>query len=52
MCSLILRQDDIIVLVKRKEKVMIPNGNLILREGDMVILYSEMRIANVTEIEI
>lgn len=47
-----ISRHSVIVLVKRKEKVMIPNGNLILREGDMVILYSEMRIANVTEIEI
>ncbi len=47
-----ISRHSIIVLVKRKEKVMIPNGNLILREGDMVILYSEIRIANVTEIEI
>ena len=31
---------------------MIPNGNLVLREGDMVILYSEMRIPEAEEIEI
>ena len=47
-----ISRHSVIVLVKRKNRVMIPNGNLILREGDMVILYSEMRIANVTEIEI
>ena len=47
-----ISRHSVIVLVKRKERVMIPNGNLILREGDMVILYSEMRIANVEEIEI
>ena len=47
-----ISRHSVIVLVKRKERVMIPNGNLILREGDMVILYSEVRIANVTEIEI
>ena len=47
-----ISRHSVIVLVKRKERVLIPNGNLILREGDMVILYSEMRIANVTEIEI
>ena len=47
-----ISRHSIIVLVKRKERVMIPNGNLILREGDMVILYSEVKIANVTEIEI
>ena len=47
-----ISRHSVIVLVKRKERVLIPNGNLILREGDMAILYSEMRIANVTEIEI
>ena len=47
-----ISRHSVIVLVKRKERVLIPNGNLILREGDIVILYSEMRIANVTEIEI
>ena len=44
-----ISRHSVIVLVKRKERVLIPNGNLILREGDMVILYSEMRIANVTQ---
>lgn len=47
-----ISRHSVIVLVKRKEKSMIPNGNLILREGDMVILYSEMRIAKAAEIEI
>lgn len=47
-----ISRHSVIVLVKRKDKVMIPNGNLILREGDMVILYSEMKIANAEEIEI
>ncbi len=47
-----ISRQSIIVLVKRKERVMIPNGNLILREGDMVILYSETKISNTTEIEI
>ena len=47
-----ISRHSVIVLVKRKEKVMIPNGNLILREGDMVILYSEVKIANAEEIEI
>lgn len=50
--NLDISRHSVIVLVKRKERVLIPNGNLILREGDMVILYSEMRIANVTEIKI
>ena len=47
-----ISRHSVIVLVKRKKKVMIPNGNLVLREGDMVIMYSEMRIPDVAEIEI
>ncbi|HJD02059.1 MAG TPA: ion transporter [Candidatus Mediterraneibacter excrementavium] len=47
-----ISRHSVIVLIKRKDKVMIPNGNLVLREGDMVILYSEMRIPEAEEIEI
>lgn len=47
-----ISRHSVIVLVKRRDKIMIPNGNLILREGDMVILYTEIRIAEGTEIEI
>ena len=43
---------SIIVLVKRRKKVMIPNGNMILREGDIVILYTQSKIAEGTDIEI
>ncbi len=47
-----ISRHSVIVLIKRKDRVMIPNGNLVLREGDMVILYSEMRIPEAEEIEI
>lgn len=47
-----ISRHSVIVLVKRRDKIMIPNGNLILREGDMVILYTEIRIAEGTDIEI
>ena len=47
-----ISRHSVIVLIKRKDRVMIPNGNLLLREGDMVILYSEMRIPEAEEIEI
>ena len=47
-----ISRHSVIVLIKRRDRVMIPNGNLILREGDMVILYSEMKIAHAEEIEI
>lgn len=47
-----ISRHSVIVLIKRKDRVMIPNGNLVLRERDMVILYSEMRIPEAEEIEI
>lgn len=47
-----ISRHSVIVLVKRKERVMIPNGNMILREGDMVILYTQMYIPNADELEI
>ena len=42
----------IIVLVKRKNKAVIPNGNTILYEGDNVFLYTHRHVANASEIEI
>lgn len=47
-----ISRHSIIVLVKRRKKVMIPNGNMILREGDIVILYTQSKIAEGTDIEI
>ena len=47
-----ISRQSIIVLVRRHKKILIPNGNLILREGDTVILYTQMHMAHATEIEI
>lgn len=50
--NLDISRHSVIVLVRRKNRVLIPNGNLILREGDMVILYSEIRLPDAAEIDI
>ncbi len=42
----------IIVLVKRKNKALIPRGNMTLLEGDHVFLHTELHIANANEINI
>lgn len=42
----------VIVLVKRKNKSLIPNGNTILYEGDKVFLYTDRHIKHAGEIEI
>ena len=44
--------NTVIVLVKRRNKALIPNGNMILREGDRVFLYTQQHLHNVSEIEI
>jgi voltage-gated potassium channel len=43
---------SLIVLVKRKNKVLIPYGNMFLNEGDRVFLYTQMHLESVSEIEI
>ena len=43
---------SIIVLVKRKNKALIPNGNMVLQEGDRVFLHTELYLADTNEIEI
>lgn len=47
-----LSRQTMIVMVKRNGSVIVPNGNLVLLEGDHVILYSQERMSNATIIEI
>ncbi len=42
----------VIVLVKRRNKALIPKGNMILREGDRVFLYTQLHFSNANHIEI
>lgn len=42
----------IIVLVKRRNKALIPNGNMILQEGDRVFLHTQKRLSDASDIEI
>lgn len=42
----------VIVLVKRRNKALIPNGNMVLQEGDRIFLHTELHLANVNHIEI
>ena len=39
-----ISRQTIIVLVKRSGRVLIPNGDLVLKEGDSVILYTQSHI--------
>ena len=42
----------VIVLIKRRNKALIPNGNMILAEGDRVFVYTQQHLLDVNEIEI
>ena len=41
-----------IVMVKRNGRIMVPKGQLVLLEGDCVVLYSQERITNANMIQI
>lgn len=47
-----ISRHSIIVLIKRGNKTIIPNGNTVLREGDSVFLYTQLHLASVSEIEL
>ena len=47
-----ISRHSIIVLVKRKNKSLIPNGNMVLHEGDRVFMYTQMHLADSNDIEI
>ncbi len=47
-----ISRHSVIVLVKRKNKALIPYGNLVLREGDNVFLYTQLHLDTVSEIEL
>ena len=50
--NLDISRHSIIVLVRRHQKLIIPSGNLILLEGDTVILYTQTHMANADDLEI
>lgn len=47
-----LSRQTIIVMVKRRNRVLIPNGNLVLLEGDRVILYTQKHVSHAKHIEV
>ncbi len=47
-----ISRQSIIVLVKRKNKALIPNGNMVLHAGDRVFLYTKMHLSDASDIEI
>ena len=47
-----ISRHSVIVLVKRKNKALIPNGNLVLLEWDHVFLYTKLHLTSAHDIEI
>lgn len=47
-----ISRQTFIVLVRRKNRSMVPTGNLMLKEGDTVVLYSKKHIQDAVDIEI
>lgn len=47
-----ISRNSVIVLVKRKNKALIPSGKLTLCEGDTIFLYTQMHLSDVNEIEL
>ena len=47
-----ISRHSIIVLIKRKNKALIPNGNMVLMEGDRVFLYTEKHLSDSNDIAI
>ena len=47
-----ISRQTIIVMVKRKGKVLIPNGNLVMQEGDKVIMYTQQHFSHAHHIEV
>lgn len=47
-----ISRHSLIVLVKRKNKALIPNGNMILHEGDRVFIHTNLHLSEANHIEI
>lgn len=47
-----ISRHSIIFLIKRRNKALIPNGNMVLREGDRVFLYTKLHLSEANHIEI
>lgn len=47
-----ISRNTVLIMVKRKGKALIPNGDLVLHEGDTVILYSQSHVHYSQELHI
>lgn len=47
-----ISRQSIIIMIKRRGKVLIPNGNIVMQEGDRVIMYTQLHVSHAHNIEI
>ena len=50
--NLDISRHSVIVLVKRKNKALIPYGNMVIQDDDRVFMYTQKYLADATEIDI
>ena len=47
-----ISRQTLIVMVRRGDRILIPNGSLVLKAGDMVVLYTKKSVRDSVEIEL
>lgn len=47
-----ISRHSVIVLIKRKNKSLIPNGNMTIQDNDRVFMYTQKYLADATEIDV
>lgn len=52
LCEIDISRHSIIVLIKRRNRSMIPNGNTTLRAGDKVFMYTQLHFSGAKDIEV
>ncbi len=52
LCDVDISRHSIIVLIKRRNRNIIPNGNTMLRAGDKIFMYTQLHFAGAKDIEL
>ena len=47
-----ISRHSIIVMVKRRNKTLIPNGNMIIKPGDVIFMYTQLHLSDAKNIEV
>ena len=52
LCDIDISRHSIIVLIKRRNRSIIPDGNAVLRAGDKIFMYTQLHFAGAKDIEL